>query len=58
MTKEKYNCPVSKTWGLLVLIVGILYLGQDLGWWSFWELKWWTVAFLIVGIHKFQKAIK
>ncbi|MBL7051090.1 hypothetical protein ISS04_02900 [Candidatus Woesearchaeota archaeon] len=58
MVKKECCCSTSKTWGLLVLIVGILYLGQDLGWWSFWALNWWTVAFLIIGIHKFQKAIK
>lgn len=36
--------------GVVVLIIGILYLGQDLGWWGFWTLKWWTVMFLLIGI--------
>ena len=36
--------------GLLVLILGILFLLQDLAIWNFWGVSWYTAAFLLVGI--------
>lgn len=36
--------------GVIVLIVGVLFLLQDLGVWRFWGLNWYTVLFLIAGI--------
>lgn len=39
-------------WGWVLLIVGLLFLLQDLGWWNFFGLKWWTVAFLLAGACK------
>ncbi len=43
------NCPHHKFFGWLVLVVGVLYLLQDLKLISFWNINWWTVAFLVVG---------
>ena len=31
-------------------IVGILFLLRDLGKWNFWNVQWWTVLFLMMGI--------
>lgn len=38
-------------WGIAAFLVGVFYLGQDLGWaWtSFWKLNWWTSAFLLLA---------
>ena len=57
MTKG-YVCSIPKGWAVITLIVGILYLGQDLGWWAFWTLNWWTVAFLMVAVSNLQGTLK
>ncbi len=36
--------------GISVLVAGIIFLLQDLGYASWWALNWWTVLFLLVGI--------
>ena len=36
--------------GILILLSGLGFLLQDWGWWAFWGLNWWTVAFLLCGI--------
>jgi len=33
-----------------ILIIGIFYLFNDLGWWMLWNIQWYTVAFLIIGL--------
>ena len=48
MLKGCERCMNVLTW--VLLIIGILYLGQDLNWWSFWQLNWWTVTFLFLGM--------
>ncbi|MBS3121254.1 hypothetical protein J4434_00020 [Candidatus Woesearchaeota archaeon] len=40
----------GKLCGLLLLVIGILFLLQDLAVWSFWNLNWYTVAFLLFGL--------
>lgn len=40
----------DKSWGWVILIVGILYLLQDMGTISFWNFNWWTVVFVIWGL--------
>lgn len=35
---------------MLVLLAGILFLLQDVGVWAFWDLNWYTVAFILVGV--------
>ena len=39
----------------VILIVGILMLGQDLGWWAFWGIGAWTSVFLLYAISKLAK---
>jgi fatty acid desaturase len=47
------GCPkCNKIVAILFLLVGILYLGQDYGWWDFWQLSWFTAVFLVIGIAK------
>ena len=41
------NC---STWGWVVLIVGIIYLLQDLGSASWWPFSWYTALFVIMGL--------
>ncbi len=36
----------------VVLVVGILMLGQDLMWWNFWEVQALTSAFVLYGLSK------
>jgi len=46
------NCPHHKVFAFVVLLVGILFLLKDLNYWSFWNLNWWTVGFLMLGLKK------
>ena len=41
-------CP---TWfGVLVLVVGVLFLLRDFLVWDFWNISWYTAAFLLIGL--------
>lgn len=46
MTK-KMDC---KGFGPLLVIVGILFLLQDLNVWNFWGLSWYSLTLIIVGL--------
>lgn len=37
--------------GALFLLFGVLFLLRDLNIWSFWNIEWWTVGFLLVGLN-------
>lgn len=57
---EKNNCagcPMNQTWAIIILIIGVLYLLQDLGVAavSFWTFKWYTIMFLIIGLMAILK---
>ena len=41
-----------KIGGVLVLAFGVLFLLRDLGIWSFWNIQWWTVLFVLIGVIK------
>tara|TARA_Y100000310_G_scaffold345729_1_gene468933 strand:+ start:13758 stop:13949 length:192 start_codon:yes stop_codon:yes gene_type:complete len=43
----------SKVSALIFLIVGLLFLLVDVGVWDFWNLQWWTILFLIIGVTCF-----
>jgi len=46
----------NSTWAIVILIIGILYLLQDLGTITFWTFSWWTVVFILCGLmHLFKK---
>lgn len=52
-----HGCHKCSTMGaLLLIVIGILFLLADLGIWSFWNLSWYTVGFLFVGITGFGHA--
>jgi hypothetical protein len=40
----------QKICGILMLLVGIAFLLQNLNIWNFWNLNWWTVLFLLMGV--------
>jgi len=42
-----------KVSGGLMLLVGFLFLLQDLAIWNFFGLNWYTAAFLLFGLMKF-----
>ena len=44
----KGDCPAWFGW--VVLIVGILYLLEDMGTIAFWKFNWWTVMFILWGL--------
>ncbi len=56
MAKETaVACPVCDTgvckgFALVALIIGVLFLLQDLGIWAFWNISWYTVGFILVGL--------
>ena len=49
-------CPNHKRWGLIALLIGLIYLIQDYtGGPAFWRLSWYTVVFLLIGFCWFSK---
>lgn len=36
--------------GMMLLVLGFLYLLVDLGVWDFWGVSWWTAILLILGL--------
>ena len=36
--------------GIGFLVAGILFLLQDLGYWNFWNISWYTFLFIWMGI--------
>ena len=49
------SCSHHKTFGWVILIIGVLYLLNDLGWWNVWVVNWWTAVFVLVGLGMFCK---
>ena len=45
----------GKMSALLILLVGLGFLLRDWGVWSFWNLNWYTAAFLLFGAVKLCK---
>ncbi|MBI1970332.1 hypothetical protein HYS47_01150 [Candidatus Woesearchaeota archaeon] len=41
---------------VLLLLLGVLFLLVDLGTWTFWNVQWWTAAFLLFGLTGLCKA--
>ena len=48
------GCPkqCAMTGGIVLLVIGILYLLQDIGTISWWTYSWWTVLFILLGLKK------
>jgi len=40
----------GKSFGWTFLIVGVLFLLADLGYWTFFGIQWWTALFIVWGI--------
>ena len=36
--------------GVLLLLIGVAFLLVDLGKWTFWNISWYTIVFLLAGI--------
>ncbi|MFH1053479.1 MAG: hypothetical protein V1740_03620 [Candidatus Woesearchaeota archaeon] len=45
----------GKLCALLVLVLGVLFLLQDLKVWNFWNISWYTILFLLMAICMFCK---
>ncbi|NQU78802.1 hypothetical protein HQ545_03445 [Candidatus Woesearchaeota archaeon] len=39
-----------KIGGIIILVLGVLFLLRDVGVWNFWNIQWWTVVFLFFGL--------
>ncbi len=39
----------GKMWAVVLLIVGLLFLAADFGWFN-WGISWYTAGFLLVGL--------
>ncbi len=53
------SCPPAHgccggTWSckIVIVLVALLFLATDMGWITWWKLNWWTVAFILVALHK------
>ena len=42
-------CGASKGLAWTFIIIGVLYLLQDLGWVRWWTVSWFTIMFLLLG---------
>ena len=40
----------TKISGILLLVIGVLFLLKDIGVWTFWNLSWVTVLVLLAGL--------
>jgi len=43
----------GKLFAFLIVLAGVLFLLQDLAVWSFWNLSWYTVVFILFGLAHF-----
>ena len=34
------------------MVLGVVFLVVDLGYWDFWNIQWWTALFLLMGVVK------
>ena len=47
------GCSHHKTFGWVILVIGVLFLLRDFGVGGIlglWDIQWWTVAFVLVGL--------
>jgi len=38
--------------GVLLLVLGLIFLVVDLEYWNFFGIQWWTALFLLMGVAK------
>lgn len=51
MAKKEYDLMhPPMVCGVVILVIGFLYLLKDLGFASYWNFQWYTFAFLLLGI--------
>lgn len=48
-------CCDCKSWGWLFLILGIIYVFSDLGWVNWWNIQWYSILFLLLGLKWIKK---
>lgn len=44
-------------WGFVIVIVGVLFLLEDLGKITLYGVSWWTAALLLIGLMKITKGL-
>ncbi len=40
----------GKVLGILLLVLGVLFLLRDINVWNFWNIQWWTALFILAGV--------
>ena len=45
-----------KMGGASLLVLGVLFLLQDLNIWDFWNISWWSALFVVMGIGSLGSA--
>ena len=40
----------SKIGSVVFLVLGVLFLLRDINVWDFWNIQWWTVLFILIGV--------
>ncbi|MBT5022916.1 hypothetical protein HOK51_06930 [Candidatus Woesearchaeota archaeon] len=38
-------------WGLVILILGILFVAKDYGMLTWFKFSWWSIVFVLMGLH-------
>jgi len=46
-----------KLCGGIFVVLGILFLLQDIAIWNFWNIQWWTALFLVAGIGALASSV-
>ncbi len=47
------GCPkCQKVSGVLLLLLGIVFLLRDLNMFAFWNIQWWSALFILMGVVK------
>ncbi len=51
-----YGCQkCSRIAGVIILVLGVLFLLKDFNVWGFWGISWWTALFIVGGIVTLAK---
>ena len=45
-----------KICGAIFLVLGIVFLVVDLGYWDFWNIQWWTAVLIAAGVGSLASA--
>mgnify|MGYP001563536298 FL=1 len=50
MKGDVCKCPHHSAFGWVALVAGVLFLLRDFGAWDFWNIQWYSVLFVLLGM--------